>query len=189
MADYRTLSVDTRRQHLKQPIELAYTPDEDVDSIQIRAEFPPGLETIELLTGGVPLLSFTPDMLKKLPVTQGWVEILQPFLPVLPMSGLGYAGVRVDRTFQAYGAFPPFELRVRRCRPWPADPDYCSHHGMRVPMLQPFPEAFEPDVPPSLVRRSTAPDTHGIFCAPNEFKLLSGMGYARCWYNEAPLVS
>lgn len=163
---FKTLRANTQRHHSVQRVQLPTEAKHDVDSIQIRPDLPQGLKAVELSSGGVPVLSFTPEMLKKLPVTNGWIEILQPFLTVLPLTKLVYHFAHVNRKFDAPGAYPPFEVRIKHCSPV---------EDSIVPMLQPFPEAR--DLP--------ATDTHGIFTAPNAFVVRSGMGYAaRKRYND-----
>lgn len=56
-------------------------PPWDVDSLQISVNLSAGLENVQVTCGGCPILAFTPTMLRKLPVVDDQIEILQPFLP------------------------------------------------------------------------------------------------------------
>lgn len=160
---FRTLRANTQRHRSLQRVKLPTDAKHDVDSIQIRPDNPRGLKAVQLSSGGVPFMSFTPEMLKKLPVTNGWIEILQPFLTVLPLTKLVYHLAHLDRKFDAPGAYPLFEVRIKQCNPV---------EELNIPMLQPFPKPND----------LTATDTYGIFTAPNEFVLMSGMGHARRRY-------
>lgn len=90
------------------------TPRWDVDSLQIEAPLPEGLQSVELACGGVPLWTLTAAMLEKLPSAGARVELLREAMPYLPLSRILWQEVHLTATFDRT-QLPAFTVYVRRC--------------------------------------------------------------------------
>lgn len=137
-----------------------HTPPWDVASLRINADLPAGLDGVEITCGGVPIISFTVDMLRELPAVLGWIEILAPYIKYLPTSRLFHHEVYVVFRFAHYGGLPTVEVRMQRCWPSPvsiplsrpgADAGlFVVNHGMGIssPMsVEPYGLPYRPRPP------------------------------------------
>lgn len=160
----------------------------DVDSVRISADLPDNLATVSVTCGGYPLLTFTPAMLRKLPVEQGKIEILQPFMSHLPISQLVYADICLRCTFNSPAVEvtvhscsrrpPPDQLKVRPAVE-PSGPE--RQYQDIIPFNQPFETTAEVEKHPApawlLAAASPAPHCN-VVTAPNELAIISGLGGA-----------
>lgn len=170
----------------------------DVFSVQIPADLPDKLATVSITCGGSPLLTFTVEMLKRLPVEEGKIEILQPFMSHLPVSQLIYSHVCVQYTFVG----PTVEVTFRTCPPRP----YADHPYVRpgvepsapdrefldvIPFYQPFETAAQTEAHPApawLLADARPPPLCNVFTAPNELAILVGMGAKIHNYEPRPSI-
>lgn len=168
----------------------------DVDSVRISADLPDSLATVSVTCGGYPLLTFTTDMLRSLPVEQGTIEILQPFMSHLPTSQLLYNDVCLQCTFTS----TTLAVTYRTCpaHPPPNHPQvrppikasgperqYCDI----IPFNQPFETAADPKKrpPPAWLLAGARPAPQcNVVTAPNELAIISGLGGALHNYSEKP---
>lgn len=175
------------------------TLDTDVDSVQISADLPDNLATVSVTCGGYPLLTFTPAMLRRLPVEQGKVEILRPFISHLPTSQLRYHEVCLRCTFQS----PTLDVTVHTCPARPP-PDQLKvrppfkptlperHYSDVIPFSQPFETAAQvkEHPAPAWLLADARPAPHcSVFTAPNELAVLSGLGAALHNYRKDQVSS
>lgn len=111
-------------------------PPWDVASLKIKADLPARLDGVEVTCGGAPLISYTVDMLRKLKVVDGWMEILTPHIGYLPTSRLFFHEANVVFRFAYYGKLPTVEVRMQRRWPPP----------MSIPLSRPVDGIAQPPV-------------------------------------------
>lgn len=97
----------------------------DIFSIKMQAGLPCNLKGVEIRCGGATILAFDINMLRQLEVEDNQLEILQPFIPYLPLSKLQFHEVDVYWTFSDT-QLPPTSIRVRKKLP-----------SLKIPIYQP----------------------------------------------------
>lgn len=99
----------------------------DVCSLKIPAQLPDNLGAIELTSGCRTFISLSLEMLRTLPVSEGQIEILTPFMPYLPLSSLAYHEMHVVWMFDS-DDLPTVGVQITRC--WPP--------ARSIPFRQPY---------------------------------------------------
>ena len=146
----------------------AYPAEFDVSSIRISID---KVESVELSVGGNPMLTFTSQALRSLPVEDGHVQILQPFIRRLPLTRVKYNEFNITVKPLPGTLLPGSTIKLDQ------------QHGFAgeyvLPMLQPQP-TFHAD---TCLRTEG-----GIAVAPNALTTGQGMAALALMYDHGSFL-